>query len=228
MEIDVVADIHGAHHVLRAWAQTTDADVILQLGDFGVMPNAGYTIAPGRAYETPTMFIPGNHDDHDWLRTPHLETLLPTNLSYLGRVGCFTLGPWTVAYLGGGYSIDRDQRVEGVDWWRDEEPTLREVEQFATYRPDLVITHEAPLTIIEAIFNYNIYTGNSTSQMLDNLLRHVPDFQPKVWLFGHHHPHSIESVRHNGITFIALPEFTGYKAQVYRVTDTLFHNWPKE
>lgn len=216
MKIDIIGDIHGEFFTLRALSQTTDADVILQLGDFGQMPKAGYEVNPYRPFDTPVKFIPGNHDDHDWLRGHGIHTSFPANLEYLGRVGCFKLGEWTIAYLGGGYSIDRRFRTEGIDWWSDEEPTKAELEQFSEYRPDIAITHEGPMRVTHSMFGVDFF--NDTSKGMDNLLEHVPEFQPKIWLFGHHHPNDMTFFPEGEVDFICLPIFTGNKKeQVFRV-----------
>lgn len=231
MKIDIVGDIHGDHHVLRAWSQMTDADVILQVGDFGVMPSAGYPINPYKSFHTPTKFIPGNHDDHTWLRGSGPKDEFPANLEYLGRVGCFKLGEWTIAYLGGGYSFDYMQRTEGIDWWADEEPTKAELEEFASYRPDIAITHEGPMCVVHSMFDVNY--SDSTLKGLNNLIEHVPEFQPKIWLFGHHHPADMTFFPRGETDFICLPIFTGHTKQVFRVGNGINlrtmvnHHWEK-
>lgn len=216
MKLDFIGDIHGDHHTLRAWSQITKADTVIQVGDFGVMPKAGYPLDPYSPYHKPTLFIPGNHDDHQWLRRVN-RAELPPKLEYLGRVGEISLGPWSIAYLGGGYSIDRHMRTEGIDWWRDEEPFKWELDKFASYTPDIAVTHEGPSSVVSTMKGRGI--SNSTAKMLDNLISNVPEFRPKLWVFGHHHPLRIETLERKGIKFVCLPIFTGRKEQVYSVEE---------
>lgn len=214
MIIDIVGDLHGDFFYLRKWASATNADLIIQAGDFGIMPKCGLQLDPYRPFETDTFFIPGNHDDHDWLSNPsRVLKELPGGLGYLGRISERQIDGLQFAFLGGGYSIDRHARVEGVNWWSNEQPTKEEVEQFSEYRPDIAITHEGPTEVLAHMFGKDIL--NATAKNLNNMVKIVDEFRPKLWFFGHHHPNKMTFWDEWGITFVCLPIFRAERHQVF-------------
>ena len=64
----------------------------------------------------------GNHDNYD---------TIPNYPHYLGDCGFHTLNGTEFFYLRGAYSIDRDSRTIGVDWWAQEEIPIEKGEPLA-------------------------------------------------------------------------------------------------
>jgi Icc-related predicted phosphoesterase len=211
MIIDFVGDIHGDHSTLRSWVNQTKSDLVIQVGDFGIMPKIGYNLNLQLGYSTPTIFIEGNHDDVDYIE----KMSLPEGITYQRRGSTKQIEDITFAFLGGGYSIDKIWRTEGVDWFPRECPSRREVEAFveAGKNADVVVTHECPNRIAQEMFQVDQFLG-STGVDLDNILEHVPEFSPKLWVFGHWHPLNILKFSYRGIDFWCLPEYTGHRRQI--------------
>jgi len=88
-------------------------------------------------------FIDGNHDFHPALRA---RQAWPANVHYCRR-GTTRAFPnadgrlVSVGFLGGAPSIDKGQRLEGVDWWPEEEVVP---EELGTQIVDVLMTHDAP------------------------------------------------------------------------------------
>ena len=70
---------------------------------------------------------------------------LRSNIRILPRGGRAVIDGLTVGGLGGAFSVDYEHRIEGKDWWRNEEPTSEEATALSADGPlDLLITHDAP------------------------------------------------------------------------------------
>lgn len=134
----------------REWP---DADLVISVGDFGFWPDyKGQWLKRRPPY--PVWFIDGNHEHF-----PHLLRARGGSLTEGGVVevwpGAFhvprghveKLNGLTVGFCGGGDSIDKDYRVEGVDWFPEEE--VREVE-FPEL--DVLVTHTATNGVLAALF----------------------------------------------------------------------------
>lgn len=153
-------------------------------------------------------FIGGNHDNYttepchackgkDKDNCSVCETRGYT-FSHLSRHFLKDYGVWEVPdfgsifYTRGAWSIDQDWRVRNVSWWEDEELTYQQcvnaIGLYEKLKPDFVITHTVPESIIPAIpfnrmFGDKIYR-NRTEQMLENMYQ---IHQPIRWIFGHWH-----------------------------------------
>jgi len=73
-------------------------------------------------------FIDGNHDDHSVLSKIEEETELLKNINYIPRGTIKKLHDGrTALFIGGGDSIDKHLRTEGIDWWREELITYKDM-----------------------------------------------------------------------------------------------------
>ena len=145
-------------------------------------------------------FIHGNHDNPDICAERY-----PAN--YLGR---FKYAPRSkIFFLSGAWSIDRQWRTEGIDWWPTEELTMTEcnaaLELYDRVKPRYVVTHDGPSCAIQTLVNPACNEGNiiptRTGQLLDGMLSL---HKPALWIFGHHHI-SLDTVI-DGTRFVCLAE----------------------
>lgn len=166
-----IGDTHGDYHRYRSIA--LEAEQSIQVGDFGM----GFGM---KLDKTPNhRFIRGNHDN------PELCRISPNWIPDGNIEG-------RMFFLGGGYSVDWHTRCEGVDWWRDEELTIGElndlIDIYEASTCDIVVTHECPSVIAEEVFQnrrrLRIENPSRTSQALSALM-HIR--APKIWIFGHWH-----------------------------------------
>jgi hypothetical protein len=160
----VAGDWHGnedwALSVIRRVPSTLAAEqrrLILQLGDFGIWPDRA-----GQAYlarisrvlaevGAELWFIDGNHEDFPQLGKLAAEAT--TDGRVLVRPGIFHLPrgyrwEWygrTWLGCGGGVSLDRAVRTEGLDWWPDEEISAgQEAVISAAGHADVLASHDCP------------------------------------------------------------------------------------
>ena len=149
---------------------------VVQVGDLG----AGFV--PAKEFREQVSkrgdfrFIRGNHDD---------PAICRKDPRYLGD-----WGGGAMFWVSGAWSIDRAWRVEGRDWWPDEELDAAQMrdafDAYAEARPRLMITHEGPACLFEPGGPMPIrgYEPSATASLLQAML----DFhRPEAWIFGHHH-----------------------------------------
>jgi Predicted phosphoesterases, related to the Icc protein len=161
MRVLLVGDLHAN----TAWLERAvvpaalrhDADLILQLGDFGWwpgQPSGDRFIEAAQRSPIPLWWIDGNHEHHDDLarRVDASENVgVPTavdlggNLTYLprgtrigfdgvGGVGC-----------GGAHSIDRQLRNPGQSWFESERLSEADIARCtAGGHADILFSHDAP------------------------------------------------------------------------------------
>jgi hypothetical protein len=114
----------------------------VQLGDFGIgFPGDGpLPPLPDNAW-----FLRGNHDNPEVARS---------HGNYLGDYGYRTIDGIRFFFLSGAWSCDQCHRTEGVNWWRDEELGIADleaaVELYTKAKPDVVLTHDGPEEAIRA------------------------------------------------------------------------------
>ncbi len=179
-----IGDIHGDFNTYEKIIAESPYPTI-QVGDFGV----GFkTMHDGpNAIEAPVeamkggdhRFIRGNHDNPAECRKTH--GYIPDATMY---------GHWFC--IGGALSIDRPNRIEGLDWWADEELSQSDlykvIDIYETIKPDYVVSHTCPKSVALKLFPHFIktmdYFNSRTEQAFDSLMY---IHKPKIWVFGHYH-----------------------------------------
>jgi hypothetical protein len=114
-------------------------------------------------------------------------------------------------YYRGAYSIDRQYRTIGIDWWENEqvkiEGFMEARELYRMAQPDLVITHDCPTDIASQMLrpDQRMYENNTTWALQELLNIH----QPKLWFFGHWHRSN--TIQYGKTKFICLDELETYQ-----------------
>ena len=95
----------------------------------------------------------------------------------------------------GAASIDKEYRVENIDWWKEEELSekekeeiIRELERNNKY--DYILTHTAPAFVVEKMIkelNVNPKKLDLVSLFLEEIYDKYLKDNFKFWLFGHFH-----------------------------------------
>lgn len=175
-------------------------DILIICGDFGYLMNNStredlflrelsfipYTIC----------FVDGNRENFDMLNGYPVTTWcggkvhrIRRNIIHLMRGQVYVIDHQRIFTMGGGSSIDRYRRDEGVDWWRDEMPNAQEYEEAranlesVNRNVDYVITHTMPTSTIQSVL-----ASNEDECELNDFLQWVKDeVSYKNWFFGHVH-----------------------------------------
>ena len=195
--ITLIGDVHGKYeHYHKIVRQTERHPYTLQIGDFGFKYDTLKNVD-----STKHLILPGNHDHYDTCYNhPH----------FLGDYGYTSLNRIDFFYYRGAYSIDRQYRTIGIDWWDNEEVKIENFmnarELYRDIKPEVMITHDCPQDIALQMLEpgQRVYE-NITSWALQELYN---IHQPKLWFFGHWH-RSVK-IQHGNTQFVCLNELETY------------------
>ena len=175
------------------------ADYILNCGDFGFVWNGNEKddkeLNILNDLPVTLLFIDGNHENFDVLKKYPITfwnggrvQFIREHIIHLMRGETYTIEGKRYFTFGGGTSIDRARRVEGVSWWKEEIPSDEEFMHGldtlnkCDWEVDYVITHTAPSSMISKIAPY------IGKDVLNNYLEIVKEqLSYKHWYFGHYH-----------------------------------------
>jgi len=142
-----------------------------------------------------TLFIDGNHENFDLLNS--FEVIpwcggkvhkIKNSIYHLMRGQVYTIEDKTFFTMGGANSTDKMYRTPHSSWWSQEMPAAEEYNEArenlkkADYKVDYILTHTAPLSIIEAF--YEPYDELPLNLFLEEIKDTVAF---KHWYFGHVH-----------------------------------------
>lgn len=215
MSVYIVGDTHGRFDLDKLFAMNFDArgltknDYVIVCGDFGLVWDA-----PGSSYHYDnneatldwlgnkpwtTLFIDGNHENHDQLASYPVSTwhggqvhFIRESVIHLMRGEMFDIDGSLFFAMGGARSIDSDMRVEGESWWAYEVPDDYEKEHaIATldkydWTCDYVLTHDCPANVK---FDLGCRTGKVYEMdAWEQWLQYVSEnLTFSHWFFGHYH-----------------------------------------
>jgi Icc-related predicted phosphoesterase len=189
-----IGDVHGK--IPEYLKIINSCDKSIQLGDFGV----GFIKIPWNKISLNHRFIRGNHDN---------PFVCGTVKNFLGDYGY--LAEEEVFFVSGAYSIDKHLRVEGRDWWKEEELTIHQMsrcwELYASIKPKIVVSHDCPRIFVDTLWPGDLYR-NPTNQLLQTMYE---DHQPELWVFAHHHEdHKLQI---GNTLFVGLGELSIYESK---------------
>jgi len=187
----------------------TKFDVVIQLGDFGVLwspvksDNELYWMEWLANKQWTTLVIPGNHENHDEIES------LPVGIKWGAKVRVYEINEQRVYFgipgeiytienetflcIPKALSIDKELRTEGESWWskellsKQEENNVLDSLDKVDWNVDYVITHTCPTSIIgQAIDDYTINPkyNDPTSKFLEFIANRL---KFNHWFFGHFH-----------------------------------------
>lgn len=180
----------------------TRDDYVIILGDFGLYWHKDkeheYWLNWLKQKKFTILWLDGNHENHEWIdsfpvtywnggRVHQTED----NIIHLMRGEVYNIDGITFFTCGGGTSIDRLERVEGISWWARENISYTEqinaIDNLKNHNNsvDYILTHNICPEIVSEMFNINDTLGiGTTERFLSNVLKTT---KFKKWYFGHWH-----------------------------------------
>ena len=190
--IRFIGDVHGDE---KAYLKALDnyEGTSIQVGDFGI----GF-VYPGSkdiSVRKNSYFIRGNHDN------PSVSYKRPDYI-HDGTISF----EQKMMFIGGAYSIDKNYRTEGIDYWSDEELSYQlldsMIDKYIIRKPSIMVTHCCP-----NFLSYIILTRMGLQKIHDSRTEIAfetmfANHTPKLWIFGHYHYSFDETI--NNCRFICL------------------------
>lgn len=192
-KITFCGDVHGKIDNYNEITNST-LNKTVQLGDFGFgfLPDYNFRL------NKKDFFIRGNHDN------PYVAKSNKYRENYLGDFGFSK--ELNLFFVSGAYSIDKDSRIDGYNWWEEEEinPRLYDdvMKQYLKSKPKVLISHACPEDQMIELFGNKVRKVNSKTGNL--LSRLVEAYRPKVVIFGHMHISVDKEI--DGVRYICLNE----------------------
>lgn len=221
----IIGDVHGQADKYFKIVQEAHKQNIqtIQIGDLGFKDTYKKLQYKFEHYKIPSekhVAILGNHDDYD----------SPPKFS-LTSYGNFTKFDVPFFYVRGAYSIDWRSRVPGVSWWANEEIDIQQswacVDLYKKVRPEVVISHDCPLSVYFFLMSHHYADKSRTNQLLSAMF---DLHKPKFWFFGHHHMD--KQFKFAGTTFTCLNELSVIQIKKledrYELSDILPYNHHKQ
>jgi predicted phosphodiesterase len=158
--IFIVGDIHGEfdhfwHDIEKAIDIHGIPDAIIQVGDFGYYTTE--MLHWKNPTKIPVYFVDGNHEEFSYLPPTNGEIVeVRPELWYVPRGTVLELWGKKFAFCGGGESVDKAWRKEGISWFAEERVTdediQRTIKNSLGQKIDYLITHVPPISVIHTHF----------------------------------------------------------------------------
>jgi hypothetical protein len=227
-KITFIGDVHG--HIDEYLKLVRDCEYSIQLGDMGFDYSRLLDIDTNRH-----RFVPGNHEQYSQLfQLARDRWNFPFGAAgkeglnkegVLSGHGSSQLADMELFYIRGGFSIDKNMRSPGRDWFPEEEMTHDELRYLSwrfesamtrvipEKRPGFIVSHECPAFLVSDydylrkgdIWKYfcRSYQPSRTALAMEAAW-HSIEIKPAIWVFAHHHVAMDEVIE--GTRFICLPE----------------------
>lgn len=197
---------------IEAHKKNPDFDMLLICGDFGytfrgdededkffdyIEKEANFDI----------IFVDGNHENFPKIYSYPIEQWnngkvhkIRNNIRHLMRGEIYTINSKTFFVFGGGYSIDKERRLDYEKvygrkiWWEEEFPTKQEIDnayknlEKYNWKVNYIITHSAPTNVLPMVSEFFISSLKADIDIVNSTLediRQKTDFDH--WYFGHYH-----------------------------------------
>ncbi len=185
------------HHEL------TKKDYIIIAGDFGgvwAKDTLEKDLKPFSDLPATILFIDGNHENFNLINSYKVEVWnkgkvhrIKEDIIHLMRGQVFNIEGKTIFTFGGATSIDRNYRIEGLDWWEEELPTFEELDEginnLAKYnnKVDYIITHSCSerALMYPTLRLYASAKHQCPEVSMLSTIESIATF--KCWYFGHFH-----------------------------------------
>lgn len=179
--IGYIGDLHGNFAFIRWWLKQGHHKniTLIQVGDFGIgfKPNAEDYVLQSLnkelgERESILLVIRGNHDNPLWFDGKHDYEFI----KFLPDYTTMEIDGLNHLFIGGGLSIDRRLRKEGVDYWKNE-GFVKNLDLVSNLRDiDVVVTHNAPNFVEPFGFDGIVtYYADNDPTLLDELTKERND-----------------------------------------------------
>lgn len=203
LSIYVIGDTHRTKNVKKLLdiKNLTDKDYVIITGDCGIiMPDLHKELLyEFEKKEFTILYCDGNHEGFEVLNSYPIEVWnggnvhrIGRNVYHLMRGQVFTIEGKKIFTFGGAETVDKINRVIGIDWWEEEIPSYKEMDMALKnlkdndYKVDFIISHDCRTYTLHYLCSKHSFCPyeNVVNEFLEYLYS-ILDF--KHWYFGHYH-----------------------------------------
>lgn len=198
-KIAITGDMHGDGILRMEAIKEAGYSTLIVCGDFGYIWNDvernNYDLDIINRIGIKILFLDGNHENFDELEKYTYGEMyggkvqiIRENIIHLLRGEVYLIEGRRVFILGGATSIDKEYRIPGVSWWKQEIPNEAErnnsIKNLKLYdnNVDLILTHTAPTSVLNIMGP--VYRNHEFTDFLDKIDETV---KFRHWYFGHMH-----------------------------------------
>ncbi len=191
----------------------TKKDYLILLGDAGICWDGGKNDAwvKKQLQNLPvtTLWLDGNHENFPLLTEYPKKRwhggyvhVIAADLLHLMRGYCYEIEGKVFWVFGGGNSVDKACRTQGIDWWPQEMPSEEEYERGRKsllehgYQADYMLTHTAPLHVAQQLAEYLLPGEEKLQEYLQDISQCTVF---REWYFGHWHMDLTVSQKYHGL-----------------------------
>lgn len=177
-------------------------DYLIIAGDFGAIWDKNTLDSDLSVYENLNfniLFVDGNHENFNLLNSFPVQKwnggdvhVIRDNIKHLKRGQVFIIDNKKILTFGGATSIDKYFRTENISWWKEEVPTIDELQHAKSNlekynnQVDYIITHSIDE---HALAQLSISLKSKIKVFEENYLLNwiAENVTYKHWYFGHFH-----------------------------------------
>lgn len=216
MILKITGDTHGEtlrlYDYMELYEKTHSFDKLLICGDFGYLweDNVGtkrFLDEIENKCPFDILFVDGNHENFDMINGFPVEKWyggnvhkIRNNIIHLMRGEIYEINGKKIFAFGGGYSIDKQWRLNNEkwtgrkSWWEQEFPTYQEIENALSnlsksdWKVDYIFTHSAPTNVLPLVSEFFISSLKQQVDIVNETLEEIMEkTEFKHWYFGHYH-----------------------------------------
>lgn len=219
-KVMVVGDLHGEWSHLNKLINHRNPDYILQVGDFGYWPHFHnkkglvkdkkfnqFGIKNLQNNKLAKIFwIAGNHENHSDLKciTDYEPIEIQDGITYCPFGTVIEVNGYSILMAGGAESTDKENRTEGLDWWKDEIISQDDMDNLPDCNIDIVISHTIPRFFFNNCgWDWLAERKRDPSTFALQLI--FEKYRPKQWLSGHFHHYHKQTLFDCEWTSLSMP-----------------------
>ncbi|MBQ8823140.1 MAG: metallophosphoesterase [Lachnospiraceae bacterium] len=209
-DLDKVLDFFEIEVLLR---DVSKEDYLIILGDVGVCWDGGekdaWVLKKLRELPVTVLWLDGNHENFDLLREypvtewngGKVQRIAP-DVIHLMRGYVYYIEGKLFWVFGGGMSVDKIWRREGISWWKEEMPSYEEYDrgldnlQKAEFQVDYILTHTAPRKVAEQLVDVMLPGEEALQYYLQDVAERTSF---AGWYFGHWHMDKVVDEKFYGL-----------------------------
>lgn len=207
--IYITGDTHGINDFYKLLSpklgNLTKQDYLIITGDCGVLFDEIQASSIVNLYSYlpyTVLFVDGNHENFKLLNSIPVSVWnggkvhkISQSVYHLMRGQVYEIDGISFFTFGGALSFDKNRRIEGENWWKEEMPSENEFREAdsnlkkVNYTVDYVISHDCPISWMGGTKSSSklMYEGYIVSDSNTYLEKIAEKIKFKHWFFGHYH-----------------------------------------